>query len=86
VNAKCDGAWNFHHALSNHSLDFFIALSSVAGIVGNRGQSAYAAVNTFLNAFVQCRLSRGLPAACIDLTAVSDVGYLAKNEKDKHKL
>ncbi|PQE30561.1 hypothetical protein CJF32_00010098 [Rutstroemia sp. NJR-2017a WRK4] len=83
VSAKCKGACNFHHALSSHSLDFFIALSSVAGIVGNRGQSAYAAANTFLNAFVQYRLSRGLPAACIDLTAVSDVGYLAENAEKR---
>ncbi|PQE09076.1 hypothetical protein CJF31_00010496 [Rutstroemia sp. NJR-2017a BVV2] len=86
VSAKCKGAWNFHHALSNHSLDFFIALSSVAGIAGNRGQSAHAAANTFLNAFVQYRLSRGLPAACIDLTAVSDVGYLAENSERKAQI
>jgi hypothetical protein len=79
VKSKVVGAWNFHHALSKVPLDFFVALSSVAGAVGNRGQAAYSAANCFLNAFVQYRLKRGLSASSIDLTAVSDVGYLAEN-------
>src|SRR5690349_20421129 len=83
VKSKVAGAWNFHHALSNFPLDFFIVLSSVAGAVGNRGQAAYAAANCFLNAFVQYRTNKGLPASSIDLTAVSDVGYLAENAEKK---
>ncbi|TVY85582.1 Reducing polyketide synthase [Lachnellula suecica] len=79
VQPKVAGAWNFHHALSTTPLDFFVALSSAAGAVGNRGQAAYAAANCFLNAFVQFRVNLGLPASSIDLTAVSDVGYLAEN-------
>jgi hypothetical protein len=73
------GAWNFHYALSQVPLDFFVAISSAAGAVGNRGQAAYSAANCFLNAFVQYRIKKGLPASSIDLTAVSDVGYLAEN-------
>jgi len=79
VEGKVAGAWNFHNALQNSDLDFFVALSSVAGIVGNRGQAAYASANTFLDAFIQYRLKQGLPASSLDLTAVSDVGYLAEN-------
>jgi aryl carrier-like protein len=79
VSPKVIGAWNFHHALVDAPLDFFIALSSAAGAVGNRGQAAYAAANCFLNAFVQYRIKLGLAASSIDLTAVSDVGYLAEN-------
>ncbi|RDA85026.1 hypothetical protein CP532_4573 [Ophiocordyceps camponoti-leonardi (nom. inval.)] len=79
MEAKVAGTWNFHRALGSHQLDFFIMLSSVAGIVGNRGQAAYAAANTFLDAFVQYRTQRGLPATSIDLTAVEDIGYLAEN-------
>ncbi|CAG8978751.1 hypothetical protein HYALB_00011512 [Hymenoscyphus albidus] len=81
VKAKVAGAWNFHNALlaTSTDLDFFIALSSAAGTVGNRGQAAYAAANTFLNAFCQYRNRLGLPASSIDLAAVSDVGYLAEN-------
>ncbi|EHK96644.1 putative Phthioceranic/hydroxyphthioceranic acid synthase [Glarea lozoyensis 74030] len=81
LSSKYHGAWNFHHALTTQPqpLDFFIALSSAAGAVGNRGQAAYAAANTFLNAFIQHRHSLGLPGSSIDLTAVSDAGYLSEN-------
>lgn len=85
IESKVRGAWNFHHALqaSSSPLDFFIAISSAAGTVGNRGQAAYAAANTFLNALVQHRLSLGLPAASLDLTAVSDAGYLADGDPER---
>ncbi|ROV97002.1 hypothetical protein VSDG_04049 [Cytospora chrysosperma] len=79
IRSKTAGTWNIHNALlsSSTSLDFFIMLSSAAGIVGNRGQAAYAAANTFLDGFARYRQRLGLPAAAIDLTAVQDVGYLA---------
>jgi len=79
VKAKVAGAWNFHHALSNVPLDFFVAISSAAGAVGNRRHAAYSAANCFLNAFVQYSVKKGLPASSIDLTAVSDVECLAEN-------
>ncbi|KAK8054747.1 polyketide synthase [Apiospora phragmitis] len=79
IESKVQGAWNFHRALCNAPLDFFVAISSAAGAVGNRGQAAYAAANCFLNAFVQYRLSQGLPASSMDLTAISDTGYLAED-------
>lgn len=79
IEPKVSGAWNFHHALNKISLDFFITISSAAGTIGNRGQAAYSAANTFLDAFVQYRIARGLPATTINLTAVSDVGYIADN-------
>lgn len=81
VRSKVSGCWNLHTALSGAKLDFFIALSSVAGIIGNRGQSAYAAANTFLDAFVQFRRSQGLAATTLNLAAVSDTGYLAENSE-----
>lgn len=86
VEAKLSGTWNFHHALAGQKLDFFIVLSSVAGIVGNRGQAAYAAANTFLDAFVQHRTQQGLTATSIDLTAVEGVGYLAENAERQSQI
>lgn len=83
VTAKVNGAWNFHHALASQDLSFFVLLSSAAGAVGNRGQAAYAAANCFLNAFAQHRISLGLPASSIDLTAVSDAGYLAEGSTER---
>ena len=78
TTSKVDGAWNLHNTLSSSPLDFFITLSSVAGVIGNRGQAAYSAANVFLDGFMSWRRSQGLPGTSIDLTAVSNVGYLAE--------
>jgi hypothetical protein len=82
IASKVQGAWNFYHTLSASQLDFFIVISSAAGAVGNRGQAAYAAANTFLNGFAQYLRRQGIKsAASIDLTAVSDAGYLAEDSE-----
>ncbi len=87
VRSKVAGCWNVHTALVSTPLDFFITLSSVAGIIGNHGQAAYAAANTFLDSFVQYRRRLGQPATTLDLAAVSDTGYLAENtERQKEVL
>ncbi|KAK2781485.1 Type I Iterative PKS [Onygenales sp. PD_12] len=86
IKPKVDGLWNLHHTLLrlNYTLDFFINLSSIAGVVGNRGQAAYAAGSTFMTAFTNYRNALGLPCTTIDLGPVQGIGYLAENEK-KHK-
>lgn len=87
IESKVKGAWNLHRALdgnetkgSTSALDFFVVMSSVSAMVGNRGQAAYAAANTFLDALVQHRQSKHLPGVSIALAAVSDAGYLADSE------
>lgn len=85
TSSKVEGAWNLHHALHDSPLDFFIALSSVAGVIGNRGQAAYAAANVFLDGFMEYRRSQGLPGTTIDLTAVRDVGYLAEVDSKRQQ-
>ncbi|KAL2023344.1 hypothetical protein VTK56DRAFT_3082 [Thermocarpiscus australiensis] len=87
IRPKVIGAWNMHKVLteSKINLDYFVVLSSAAGIVGSRGQGAYAAANTFLDSLMQWRVRNGLPGASLDLTAVTGAGYLAENadrEKD----
>lgn len=79
IRSKVSGAYNFHHALLDIPLDFFVMLSSVAGIVGNRGQAAYSGANTYLDALASFRRRKGLAASSLGLTAVEDVGYLAEN-------
>ncbi|KAJ5747242.1 uncharacterized protein N7511_008938 [Penicillium nucicola] len=85
TSSKVEGSWNLHNTLIDTPLDFFIALSSVAGIVGNRGQTAYSAANVFLDGFMEYRQSLGLPGTSIDFAAVSDVGYLADSDVQRRQ-
>ncbi len=76
-----EGAWNIHRSLPN--LDYFVMLASLSGIVGTRGQAAYAATNTFLDSFAAFRRFHNLPASTIDIGAVEDVGYVAEAEQER---
>ncbi|KAH6677568.1 putative lovastatin nonaketide synthase [Halenospora varia] len=75
---KIQGSWNMHELLPQN-LDFFIMLSSTSGIIGNPGQSNYAAGNTFQDALAHHRRNKGLNATSINLSAVSGIGHLAEN-------
>ncbi|PKX89871.1 beta-ketoacyl reductase, partial [Aspergillus novofumigatus IBT 16806] len=54
---------------------------SVSGLVGQLGQTNYAAGNTFLDSFAAHRLQQGLPACSINLGPIDDVGYLANHDQ-----
>nr|AAR85531.1 polyketide synthase [Didymella maydis] len=84
LRPKLHGTWNLHALLPD--LDFFIVESSISGIVGNAAQAAYAAANTFLDAFARYRRSLGLPATAIDIGAVEGIGYLARNPELKRAM
>ena len=75
--SKVQGSRNLHNALPD--VDFFVMLSSFAGIFGNRGQTNYAAGCAFQDALAQSRRARGLAAVSIDLGVMRDVGNLAEN-------
>ncbi|KAK5996188.1 Highly reducing polyketide synthase lcsB [Cladobotryum mycophilum] len=78
VAPKVQGTWNLHHAIKD-KLDFFILCSSYSAVVGQWGQSNYAAANTFLDAFAQYRHRQGLAASVIDIGVMGDVGVVARN-------
>ena len=59
-------------------MDFFILLSSVAGVTGNRGQSNYSCGNTYQDALARYRNSIGERATAIDLSIVGSVGFIAE--------
>ncbi|KAK7542637.1 putative polyketide synthase [Phyllosticta citribraziliensis] len=81
IGCKVKGTWNLHHAALEEklNLDFFSMLSSISGVVGQRGQANYAAANAFLDAFACYRRRLGLQANSIDLGAVEEVGYISRN-------
>lgn len=80
VASKVQGTWNLHRAAEEQGvkLDFFTMLSSISGVVGQKGQANYAAANVFMDAFALYRQSLGLPANSTDLGVIEDVGYVAE--------
>ena len=78
VKPKLQGAWNMHNTLPKAEIDFFVMLSSAAGLFGTRGQGVYAGTSTFLGAFAGWRQAQSLPASTIHLGAIGEVGYVAE--------
>jgi thioester reductase-like protein len=62
---KLDGAWNLHQLTQDVELDFFVMLSSIAGVMGSPGQGNYAAANTFLDTLAYLRRAKGLAATSV---------------------
>ena len=71
---KVYGAWNLHHATATQPLDWFCSFSSAAALVGSPGQGAYAAANSWLDAFTHWRRAQGLPATAIAWGAWAEIG------------
>ncbi|KAK3987689.1 hypothetical protein QBC44DRAFT_310175 [Cladorrhinum sp. PSN332] len=87
IRPKVSATYNLHTEFSRpDSVDFFVMLSSLSGIIGIASQSNYAAGGTYQDALARFRQSRGLPAVSIDLGAIKNVGYVAENAKVADRL
>jgi polyketide synthase 5 len=75
---KVHGAWNLHEACqefeADQPLDWFCSFSSAAALVGSPGQGAYAAANSWLDAFTHWRRAQGLPATAIAWGPWGEIG------------
>ena len=71
---KVLGAWHLHRATADRDLDMFVLFSSVAGILGNPGQSNHATANAFLDQLAAHRRALGLPGQAIAWGAWSEIG------------
>ena len=75
LHPKVQGSWNLHCQLPK-TLDFFIMLGSISGVIGHRSQAGYASGNTFQDSLSYYRRKQGLPSITIDLGAMADVGMI----------
>lgn len=78
IASKVTGSWNLHVALPT-DLDFFVLLSSVNGLFGNRSQANYSAGNTFKDSLAHYRISHGQKAVSIDLGLMVDQGLVSED-------
>jgi polyketide synthase 5 len=72
---KVHGAWNLHSATVGQPLDWFCSFSSVAALMGTPGRGAYAAANSWLDAFTRWRRAQGLPANAIAWGPWGHIGH-----------
>jgi len=77
MGAKLNGSYNILNAISEKSLDWFVMLSSGAGVIGNHGQGNYAAASTFQDALARHRTGNGMKTVSLDLGIIADAGYAA---------
>ncbi len=71
---KVYGAWNLHTATAGQPLDWFCMFSSAAALIGAPGRAAYAAANSWLDAFGRWRRAQGQPATVIAWGAWDRIG------------
>ncbi|KAJ5901470.1 hypothetical protein N7495_001998 [Penicillium taxi] len=85
ISPKVQGSWNLHKLLPL-GMDFFIMLSSIAGLIGTTGQANYAAGNTFQDALAYHRVGLGEKATSLDLGVVEFAGAVAEDAQLREKL
>ena len=76
LGPKIDGTNNLDQVFHDDELDFFILFSSSACVIGNSGQTNYAAANGYLNSLSRQRRRRGLAASTLDIGRVAGIGYV----------
>ncbi|MFI8192266.1 SDR family NAD(P)-dependent oxidoreductase [Streptomyces sp. NPDC085946] len=81
LQPKVDGVLGLEAATGQEPLDFFVLFSSVAALVGNPGQAAYAAANAYLDAAAAARRSRGLPALSVQWGPFAEIGLAARSQE-----
>jgi len=80
---KARGALNLHKVSQNgFPLSTFVLFSSVLDLLGNAGQIAYGAANSFLGNLVYYRRRKGLSGQCFSLPAMKGSGYLSQWKQD----
>lgn len=81
LRPKVDGTILLDELFHDMPLDFFIVFSSLTAVVGNSGQSNYAAANMFMTALASQRKKRGVAGSAIDISSLMGIGYVERSDK-----
>lgn len=76
LRPKIDGTNHLLDVFHDDKLDFLVMFSSVSSIIGNPGQSNYAAACAYMQSLANQRRKRGLAASTIDIGRVVGIGYV----------
>ncbi|MFJ3644660.1 type I polyketide synthase [Streptomyces murinus] len=80
--AKAHGATHLDELLGDRELDAFVLFSSIAGVWGSGGQTAYAAANAHLDGLAARRRARGLTATAIAWGPWADGGMVTDADEE----
>ncbi|WSC96692.1 SDR family NAD(P)-dependent oxidoreductase [Streptomyces sp. NBC_01754] len=80
---KVDGTVYLDELTQDLSLDLFVVFSSIAATWGSGSQSAYAAGNAFLDAWIQHRHDRGLPGTSVAWGPWAEAGMAVQGEAEQ---
>ncbi|KAF5548225.1 polyketide synthase [Fusarium mexicanum] len=79
ICSKVDTSKNLHELLPK-DLDFFILLSSLAGVVGQMASANYAGGCAYQDALAKHRRAKGQNALSLDIGWMSNIGIIAEKE------
>ncbi|TFB04561.1 Compactin diketide synthase mokB [Trichoderma ghanense] len=77
MRSKRQTSWNLHRLLPA-DLDFFIMLSSLAGVVGQLASANYSTGCSFQDALARQRLARGQAALSLDIGWMRNIGIVSE--------
>ncbi len=83
LRPKVLGTWVLHELTRSMDLDFFLAFSSAASLLGVKGMAHYAAANQFLDSFAHYRRAVGLPMLSVNWGAWDVMRLFSAKEQSR---